>query len=101
MNKLSNKQDTFDNTNYHPEDEVRPTQPTSIMNGVFRLLGLDGAKLGAIAVNGIIFIAKMVSHGMTHTMNYAMMKVWDWYLIINYIRDRIQADSTPTLTIKL
>ena len=33
-----------------------------IFSGFFRLLGLDSTKLGAIALNAIIFIAQLVSY---------------------------------------
>lgn len=33
----------------------------NLFSGFFRLLGLDAGKLGAIAINGFIFIAQMVS----------------------------------------
>lgn len=32
-----------------------------LMNGFLKLLGFDGRKIGAAAMNGIIFIAQMVS----------------------------------------
>lgn len=37
-----------------------PPQP-SVLGGILRLLGLDSSKLGAIALNGVIFLAQLAS----------------------------------------
>jgi hypothetical protein len=43
-----------------------------LFSGFFRLLGLDSTKLGAIALNAIIFIAQLVS--MQHTSSRTSRK---------------------------
>lgn len=37
-----------------------------VVAGFFRLLGLDGAKLGAIALNALVFIAQLVCNNHTN-----------------------------------
>lgn len=43
---------------------TKPTTPTEVNNGflgqVLRVMGMDTGKIGALAMNGIIFIAQMV-----------------------------------------
>lgn len=45
-------------------------QSTSLFHGFFRLLGFDTSKLNAIAVNAVVFIAKMVRDSTTIFINY-------------------------------
>lgn len=43
-----------------PKSDIKKEQPNNLLAGLFRLMGLEGSKLGALAINGIIFIAQMV-----------------------------------------
>lgn len=71
----------------------------SLMNGMLKLLGFDSSKIGAAAVNGIIFIAQMVRYGATKFMDYMMTKTWDWYKIVDYISTRVRNETDPTPTV--
>lgn len=46
--------------NETPKSEQKKEQPNNLLGGLFRLMGLEGPKLGALAINGIIFIAQMI-----------------------------------------
>lgn len=76
--------------------ELPGPMDSNIMGGMLRLLGLDSTKIGAAAVNGIVFIAQMVKYSVNHFMNYSMGKMWDWYSIVDYIGERIKTDNTTT-----
>lgn len=67
--------------------------PNNFMGGMLKLLGFDGAKIGAVAVNGIIFIAQMVRYGATKFMDIMMTKTWDWYKIVDNITERIRNET--------
>lgn len=43
-----------------PHRAPHPDQQPSVLGGILRLLGLDSSKLGAIALNGVIFLAQLV-----------------------------------------
>ncbi|XP_034254277.1 uncharacterized protein LOC117653045 [Thrips palmi] len=45
---------------YQPQLRQPPPSP-SVLGGILRLLGLDSSKLGAIALNGVIFLAQLIS----------------------------------------
>lgn len=69
--------------------------PSSLLSGglisnILQVLGLDGGKVGALAVNGIIFIAQMVRTGWIVAGKYFDQSLTDWRLIINYLGSRIQ-----------
>lgn len=66
----------------------------NMISGIIKVLGFDGAKIGAAAVNGIIFMAQMVRFGVNRVVNYTMSKMWDWYQIVDYITDRIRKDNS-------
>lgn len=69
----------------------------TFMSGLLKLLGFDGAKIGAAAVNGIVFLAQMVRYSANKFMDYMMTKTWDWYVIVDYISNRIKNDTiSPT-----
>lgn len=76
--------------------ELPGPMDNNIMGGMLRLLGFDSTKIGAAAVNGIVFIAQMVKYSVNHFMNYSMGKMWDWYSIVDYIGERIKTDNTTT-----
>ncbi|XP_070493315.1 uncharacterized protein [Chironomus tepperi] len=63
------------------------------MSGLLKLLGFDGGKIGAVAVNGIVFLAQMVRFGANKFMDFMMTKTWDWYLIVDYINKKIKDDK--------
>ncbi|XP_052131370.1 uncharacterized protein LOC113203832 [Frankliniella occidentalis] len=47
---------------YNPPQQAAPMAATpSVLGGILRLLGLDSSKLGAIALNGVIFLAQLIS----------------------------------------
>lgn len=78
-------------------DVSPPMSENSFMGGMLKLLGFDGAKIGAVAVNGIIFIAQMVRYSTGKLMSYMMSQTWDWYRIIDYISGRVR-DSPGNVT---
>lgn len=86
--------------NSHRQDaivigEESSTQDNHMMGGMLKLLGFDGAKIGAVAVNGIIFIAQMVRYGATRFMDFMLTKTWDWYKIVDYIGERMKNETVP------
>jgi hypothetical protein len=64
----------------------------TMMSGLLKLLGFDGAKIGAVALNGIVFIAQMVRNGAVKFMDIFMRKTWDWYMIVNYVMSRVKTE---------
>ena len=58
-----------------------------------KLLGFDGGKIGAAAINGIVFLAQMVRFGANRFMDFMMTKTWDWYVIVDYINKKIKDDK--------
>lgn len=84
------------------EDGTASLSDSSFMTGLLKLLGLDGSKIGAAAVNGIVFIAQMVRYSATKFMDLMMSKTWDWYLIVDYISNRIknETSATPTMPVE-
>lgn len=78
-------------------DETPPLSDT-LMGGVLKLLGFDTSKIGAVAVNGIVFIAQMVRYGASRLMDYMMTKTWDWYQIVDYLGERVMNGTTNGTT---
>lgn len=72
-------------------EEIRPSSENSLMGGMLRLLGLDGSKIGAAAMNGLIFIAQMVRYGANRVMTFMLDQTADWYKIIDTIREKVPA----------
>lgn len=68
----------------------------SLMGGVLKLLGFDSSKIGAAAVNGIIFIAQMVRFSASRLMTYVMTQTWDWYQIVDFISEQLKNDTITT-----
>lgn len=75
-------------------DDTSSLAENSLMGGMLKLLGFDGAKIGAVAVNGIIFIAQMVRYGANNLMDFMMSRTWDWYKIVDYISERVRNETT-------
>lgn len=88
---------------YYPKDGVilvrddedgPPTSPPNhLMTGMLKMLGLDSRKLGAIAVNGFVFMAKMVRFGATRVMEFLSEQTLDWYKIMHHISQKMKAKS--------
>jgi hypothetical protein len=55
-----NNQNRQDAVTIGSEQSTISSDNNSFMNGFLKLLGFDGRKIGAAAMNGIIFIAQMV-----------------------------------------
>lgn len=76
---------------------IGPETPLSSDNtfigGMLQLLGFDSSKIGAAAINGIIFIAQMVRYSASKAMDYMMTKTWDWYRIVDYISERVRNET--------
>lgn len=58
-------------------------------------MGVDASKVGAAAVNGIIFIAQMVRSSFRKMMSMTAAKMFDWYKIADFIRDRMKDNERP------
>lgn len=95
------------NVNQHRQDTVTIEEGSSslsdnsFMSGLLKLLGFDGAKVGAAAINGIVFLAQMVRNGANKFMDYMMTKTWDWYVIMDYVGNRIKNETVSSGTPKL
>lgn len=76
-------------------DETPPVSDT-LMGGMLKLLGFDTSKIGAVAVNGIIFIAQMVRYGASRLMDYMMTK--SWYQVVDYLGERVMNGTTNGTT---
>lgn len=79
-------------------DDTSSVAENSFMGGMLKLLGFDSSKIGAAAVNGIIFIAQMVRFSANKFMDYMMTKTWDWYQIVDYIGERIKNETSNVTT---
>jgi hypothetical protein len=66
------------------------------MGGMLKMLGFDSAKIGAAAVNGIIFIAQMVRYGASQFMTYMMTRTWDWYKIVDHLSETVRNETFST-----
>lgn len=81
-------------------DDTPSLPENPFMSGMLKMLGLNGDKIGAAAVNGIIFIAQMVRFGASRFMDYMMTKTWDWYKIVDRFSERIKNEtSNPMPTV--
>lgn len=70
-----------------------PGNNNSLMSGMLKLLGFDSSKIGAAAINGIIFIAQMVRYGASRFMTLMMTKTWDWYKIVDFIGEKVMNET--------
>lgn len=78
------------------EDETSSTN-SHLMTGMLKMLGFDSRKIGAIAINGFVFIAKMVRTGVTRVMEFMSEQSLDWYKIMNHITEKMKLrNSQPT-----
>lgn len=66
------------------------TPVPGILSHLLQIIGLDGGKIGAMAVNGIIFIAQLVRTGFAQFGTYFKQHLWDWSVIIDYIVQRVK-----------
>lgn len=73
--------------------DVLFTPDSSLMSGLLKVLGFDGAKIGAFALNGIIFIAQMVRDSASKIFNFVMSKTWDLYLKVDRINNQIKNET--------
>lgn len=92
VNRNSNRQDTI----VLGDDVSAPSSSlseNSMMSGLLKLLGFDSGKIGAAAINGIVFLAQMVRFGANSFMDFMMTKTWDWYVIVDYISKKIKDDK--------
>lgn len=64
--------------------------PPGVLSHLLRMFGLDGSKLGAMAVNGIILMAQMVSEGAYVLALYMRQNLWDWWVILEYVVKRVR-----------
>lgn len=72
--------------------------PGMIITNLLRMFGLDGGKIGAMAINGIIMMAQMVSEGMYVLGLYMKQNLWDWWVILEYVWRRVrEAQRGPTV----
>lgn len=75
-------------------EDIRPSlENSSLMGGMLKLLGLDSSKIGAAAMNGIIFIAQMVRYSASRVMDFMMVQTADFYKVVDYIGERIKTDQ--------
>lgn len=68
-------------------------QPPQFMAGMFRLMGLDPSKLGALALNGLVFIAKMVRNSLQVIITFTVKTIWGWYMIVKYVMNRMNDEA--------
>lgn len=71
--------------------------PGMIITNLLRMFGLDGSKIGAMAVNGIILIAQMVSEGMYVLGLYMQQNLYDWWVILEYVWRRVREAQRGTV----
>lgn len=70
-----------------------------ILSHLLQIIGLDSDKIGALALNGIVFIAQLVSTGFTKFIPYLRQHLWDLTMIIEYIVRRIkESNQSPGVT---
>lgn len=87
---------------YHPKESLilvkddsdeYPTPPNHLMSGMLKMLGFDSRKLGAIAVNGFVFMAKMVRYGASRVMDFLSEQTFDWYKIMSHISEKMKSKT--------
>lgn len=96
--KVSPEQSANDNQTPHRRGDEQPfagMAPPGLLSHLLRTIGLDGSKIGAMAVNGIIFIAQMVSEGMYALSLYMRQNLWDWWVILKYVAQRVLDSHRP------
>ncbi|CRK96927.1 CLUMA_CG010385, isoform A [Clunio marinus] len=84
----------------HGEEEFQFLTEGSFMSRFLKVLGLDGSKLSAVAMNGIIFMAQMVRESASNVMSFLLSTSWEWQRIINLIKNKFTEDKyTPHVKI--
>ncbi|KAG4067898.1 hypothetical protein HA402_010584 [Bradysia odoriphaga] len=89
QHKYQNRQDDPGDYNNHN---------TLMISNILQLIGLDSAKIGALAVNGIIFIAQVVRNGITVVKSYVHQSLLDWGMIGEFIIHRLHEGLKPNST---
>lgn len=57
-------------------------------------MGLEGRKIGAIAVNSIVMVSQMVRSAIDKITNYMKEKMVDWIVIVKAIEQEIIKNQT-------
>lgn len=92
QHKHQNRQDSInDPIDYN-------NQNTMMISNILQIIGLDSAKIGALAVNGIIFIAQVVRNGITVVKSYVTSSLSDWGMIGEFILHRLNESFRPNST---
>lgn len=73
--------------------DVSFSPDSSLMSGFLKVLGFDGNKIGAFALNGIVFIAQMVRSSARTLFNMMMEKTWDLYLTMDQMSHKIKNET--------
>ena len=60
-----------------------------LLSNLLKIMGLDGGKIGALAINGILFIAQMVRQGTHFLSGWVTQSIWDWKMIINFVVQKV------------
>lgn len=104
---------TFSNKSNQHKHQNRQSDPTDYNNNnhsmmisnILQIIGLDSAKIGALAVNGIIFIAQVVRNGITIVQSYVHQSLSDWGMIGEFIahrlHDSLKSNSSSVTTSSL
>lgn len=104
-NTFSNKsnQRKYQNRQTDPIDYNSNNQSGMMISNILQIIGLDSAKIGALAVNGIIFIAQVVRNGITVVRSYVSQSISDWGMIGNFIYHRLheslQSNNTSSVSV--
>lgn len=78
----------------------KPIQNDSgVVSAVLKLMGLEGQKIGAIAVNSIVMVSQLVRSVVEKVTYYTKGKLIDWYIIIKAIQQNIAKNQTDTNSI--
>lgn len=70
----------------------------NFMGGMLQLLGFDSSKIGAVAINGIIFIAQMVRYGASKFVDYMVSRSVDLYRFVDYIGERMNNETSTAIS---
>ncbi len=89
QHKHQNRQD--DPTDYNNQNHM-------MISNILQIIGLDSAKIGALAVNGIIFIAQVVRNGITVVRSYVHQSLSDWGMIGQFISHRLHESLKANTT---
>lgn len=95
-NNRADQPDLFPSASSSPSF-AQPVNGPGIIGNLLRVIGLDGGKIGALAVNGIIFIAQMVRNGVEKITIHLKQSIWDWQSIIHYLVQRVHDDENNSI----